>query len=483
MSETRKTASLNDKSHRVSGWFLTCYILLTLITIGGLTTSLVFSHSLLSNIDSLIKVDDALTYKLKRLSHMARLMRSSAFNVFDLGLTETPEAKIESVDINYQMYQEVSQQLMVALDRDELPSDHEVRTAFLATNEAMDALQKEVKLALAHVTAKQDGVRDLVQQTYEKAGIAASRVQNLEEQILVYQEVIHRERESKAKELRTIEIYYALVLIVIAIVIASIGFLIWRKQRHQDELISMQRAVLVNSSKMSALGEMAGGIAHEINNPLGTITTRARHIKMLLSKEPSDREKAMEFATIIEDTGFRIAQIVQGMRTFSRNADKDPFNRVEVNALVQDTLSLCSERFKSHGVDLIFEVEGSALEVSCRQSQISQVLLNLLNNAHDAIFNLEKKWIRIAVTDLGDHVAIGIIDSGNGIPENVLEKIFNPFFTTKEIGKGTGLGLSISKGIVDDHGGKIFIDTSCPYTKFVVELPKDHPATVARNVA
>jgi C4-dicarboxylate-specific signal transduction histidine kinase len=483
MSETRKISDPIDKSNRVSGWFLACYILLTLITIGGLTTSLFFSHNLLSNIDSLIKADDALTYKLKRLFHMARLMRSSAINVLDMDLAEILESKSESMDINYQMYQEVSQQLRAALDQDGLPSDHDVRNAFAATNEAMNSLQREVKSILTNVASDRHSTQKLVKQVYETAGIAASRVQNLEEQILAYQESTHRERESKAKELRKIEVYSALIIIAVATIIASVGYLIWRKQRQQDELISMQRAVLINSSKMSALGEMAGGIAHEINNPLGTITTRARHIKMLLKKEPIDREKAVEFASIIEDTGYRIAQIVQGMRTFSRNADKDPFNVAEVNVLVQETLSLCSEKFKNHGIDLIFEVGGPSLEVSCRQSQISQVLLNLLNNAHDAILGLEKKWIRIVVEDLGERVAIGIVDSGKGVPDAVREKIFNPFFTTKDIGKGTGLGLSISKGIVDDHGGKIFVEASCPNTKFVVELPKDHPTSVTPTAA
>jgi signal transduction histidine kinase len=103
--------------------------------------------------------------------------------------------------------------------------------------------------------------------------------------------------------------------------------------------------------------------------------------------------------------------------------------------------------------------------------QIAQVLLNLIRNSCDAIERGAEKWIRIAVTRLPDSIEISVSDSGRGIPENVREKIFQPFFTTKEVGRGTGLGLSVSKGIVEAHGGTITLDTKSTHTRFVVTLP------------
>ncbi len=104
--------------------------------------------------------------------------------------------------------------------------------------------------------------------------------------------------------------------------------------------------------------------------------------------------------------------------------------------------------------------------------QIGQVILNLLNNAHDALEHLPEKWIHLSVREEGDYYFLRITDSGNGIPLDLRQKIMMPFFTTKEIGKGTGLGLSVSKSIVILHHGQLYIDTQSPYTCFVMGLPK-----------
>jgi signal transduction histidine kinase len=110
--------------------------------------------------------------------------------------------------------------------------------------------------------------------------------------------------------------------------------------------------------------------------------------------------------------------------------------------------------------------------VDCSATQITQVLINLVNNAHDAIKNLKEKWIEIAVNDSDHYVEISITDSGPGIPAGIKEKIMQPFFTTKAVGQGTGLGLSLSKSIIDSHKGFLLIDDNCPHTKFTILLPK-----------
>jgi C4-dicarboxylate-specific signal transduction histidine kinase len=126
----------------------------------------------------------------------------------------------------------------------------------------------------------------------------------------------------------------------------------------------------------------------------------------------------------------------------------------------------------SHGVVLEVGIISDSLEIECRDIEISQVLLNLLNNAYDAVTDKEDKWVRIDVKETESAAIITVTDSGPGIPENIRNKITQPFFTTKELGKGTGLGLSISLGIVGAHQGNLTLDTHSSHTCFVVTLPK-----------
>jgi signal transduction histidine kinase len=116
------------------------------------------------------------------------------------------------------------------------------------------------------------------------------------------------------------------------------------------------------------------------------------------------------------------------------------------------------------------------LTIECRPTEISQILLNLLNNAFDAVFSLSEKWVELQVEELPDEIRIQVTDSGSGISKGIREKLMQPFFTTKEPGKGTGLGLSISNRIALKHHGKIYLDESCKNTRFVLVLPKRQPA-------
>lgn len=144
-----------------------------------------------------------------------------------------------------------------------------------------------------------------------------------------------------------------------------------------------------------------------------------------------------------------------------------------VNAIIEETLSLCREKFYNHGIQITVNIELElTYMVECRSVEISQVFLNLLNNSHDAILDLNEKWIKIDVKDSGEYVEVSITDSGSGIPKEIQDKMMQPFFTTKEVGKGTGLGLSISRGIIDSHQGKMYIDPNNKNTCFIIKLPK-----------
>jgi C4-dicarboxylate-specific signal transduction histidine kinase/integral membrane sensor domain MASE1 len=228
---------------------------------------------------------------------------------------------------------------------------------------------------------------------------------------------------------------------------------------------------LIHSSKMASLGEMASGVAHEINNPLAIIGAKVYRISQILSKESMTSEPLTRELDEIGKTVRRIANIIKGLKTFSRNGDDDPLISCQLSTVIDDTLYVCSERFKNMGIELLLDqVPDQAVYI--RPTQISQVLLNLLNNAYDAIVNLDKKWIRISYTLLKDGMlAVSVSDSGVKIPDEVAERIMQPFFTTKEIGKGTGIGLSISKGIMQSHGGDLRLDRAADHTTFIFTVP------------
>ncbi|CAM5998652.1 unnamed protein product [Sphagnum balticum] len=243
-------------------------------------------------------------------------------------------------------------------------------------------------------------------------------------------------------------------------------------QIKEMELAAKNRETqLVSSSKMSSLGEMAGGIAHEINNPLAIIVGQLDRMHGLMENTEIDRNLFKELIRKTEATAFRISKIIKGLRSFSRNSENDPMNQVKVSQLVEDTLELCRERFKAHDIELKVSVADD-LVIECRATQICQILMNLLNNAHDAVTGLEERWVELSVAAEGSkNIRFSVTDSGNGISPEVVNKLMQPFFTTKEVGKGTGLGLSISKGISEDHHGTLTYDEKSLHTAFVLKLP------------
>ncbi|MES2802630.1 MAG: ATP-binding protein [Bdellovibrionota bacterium] len=243
------------------------------------------------------------------------------------------------------------------------------------------------------------------------------------------------------------------------------------KQLEALKLLEEQRASATYSSKMATLGEMAGGIAHEINTPLAAIILRAEMIELHnASFEKPDAEIA-DHATSILGTGQRIAQIVKNLKGFSRNATNDPSNTFSVRDLVESTVSLCREKLKLNGISIEVEEPNLDLVVYGQVIQLSQALLNLLNNACDSIANIDSKWIRIQVSRFDEYLEISVTDCGKGILPEIAKKIFEPFFTTKDVGQGTGLGLSISHTILKSQGGELFYNDRNANTCFVMRLP------------
>lgn len=250
-----------------------------------------------------------------------------------------------------------------------------------------------------------------------------------------------------------------------------------------EKTILEQQIRAAGASKMAALGEMAAGIAHEINNPLAIITGHVQQLKDMVESNDLDKESMVEVADKVDQTALRISKIIRSLRFFARDGQEDPFEEASVREIVKDTLEFCRQRFLSHAIDLRVREISENLIVECRAVQIGQVLLNLLNNAHDAIESLPERWIELTVEDLGSQVKIAVVDSGAGIAASIRTRILEPFFTTKEMGKGTGLGLSISRGIMESHHGKLYLDADWPHTRFVMEIPKTQRPFMQQRVS
>jgi PAS domain S-box-containing protein len=238
--------------------------------------------------------------------------------------------------------------------------------------------------------------------------------------------------------------------------------------------LDQERAKAIANSKMASLGEMASGIAHEINNPLTIILNRANQLKARMVSPNFDPEWGYQELLKVEGTVERIAKIIRGLRAFSRNADNDPMISCELNSIIEETLELCREKFRLHGVTLRMKGLQHVLSLKCRPAQISQVLLNFFNNSFDAVVNSQEPWIELDACVRNQKICLRITDSGLGIPSHIADRMMDPFFSTKEVGRGTGLGLSISKGILEEHEGRVWLDREHSNTSFVIELPLEH---------
>lgn len=242
--------------------------------------------------------------------------------------------------------------------------------------------------------------------------------------------------------------------------------------KETERLLADNHTRLIASSKMSTLGIMAGGLAHEINSPLSAMKLNIELMSEMVESGRPDLASLGEIVQTLDRTVIRLTKIVRSLRAIGRDGKNDPFEKVRVDSIIEDAVELCQEKMRHHSISLSIGPVPPNTFVHCRSVQISQVLLNLLINAYDAIEGLEEKWIFMGIVDLGEFVELSVTDSGPGIPKSIREKIFVPFFTTKGVGKGTGLGLPICASIIEDHRGSITIDENCPNTRFVIKLPK-----------
>lgn len=268
-----------------------------------------------------------------------------------------------------------------------------------------------------------------------------------------------------------------------------------RLEIERDQLFAQQRRIeqsMVQQDKLAAIGQLAAGVAHELNNPLGFIYSNLNTLKVYMqtvqdfvysacSTAPELKNEAAtanlsflledSFALIEESlTGARRSRdIINNLRTFS-HPDDTSVTKVDLLELLASTIRIANTQIK-HNARLTLSTDIDSAFVDGNATQLSQVLLNLINNAYHAIHH-KQGLIAVSITQLGSWLTIKITDNGCGIETSMITHIFEPFFTTKDVGQGTGLGLSISRAIVEQHNGCLALEqTSAAGSVFVVSLP------------
>lgn len=239
------------------------------------------------------------------------------------------------------------------------------------------------------------------------------------------------------------------------------------EQVRVNEALERERSKSVQTMKLATLGEMAAGIAHEINNPLAIVEGSVRLIPKFLDNSEKLNSKLLAINKSVQ----RISTIVGGLKKFSRTAEMVPYRHHVLAQIISEAVLLVEPKSKRLGVQIRAECKSNSI-INCNEVEIEQVLINLIGNSIDAVGEKPDKWVNIELFDEGGFVILRVLDSGRGISKEILPRLFEPFFTTKRVGDGTGLGLSISKGILDDHGADIRVVPESPNTCFEVRFKK-----------
>jgi C4-dicarboxylate-specific signal transduction histidine kinase len=265
-----------------------------------------------------------------------------------------------------------------------------------------------------------------------------------------------------------------------SIIISCTALLI---QSHEVNLayLDEERTRLINTDKLATLGELSSSLAHELKNPLAVIISRGSLIVERLEIATPSREELDKGLSVILRTANRIEQTIKSIQALSRDSTRDNLTPIHLKVLLDDVSILLDHKIKAKDVDLRIVKYDPLWQVMGRESQLVQVLMNLISNAIDAIESMEEKWVEVEFLHNAHHFIIQIKDCGKGIPTEVAERIMSPFFTTKTTGKGTGLGLSISKRIMKDHHGDLVYIPNSGNTVFQMQFPSQSLYTPIRE--
>lgn len=242
--------------------------------------------------------------------------------------------------------------------------------------------------------------------------------------------------------------------------------------KSQQEVIN-ERAINEHLNRISSIGEMAAGLAHEINNPLAIVIGNLEILEMELNdKNVLDQDTK----TIIKkavNSASRITRIIKILRSLSVGSSEEGRKLTHIRTIVDDSLVLLQERILSNEIKLELKIAND-LHLFCDSIQIEQVLINLLNNACDALESqpeLNNKWIEVEAKSKENNIVINVSNNGTVITHDIIKKLFTPFFTTKPVGQGMGLGLVISRSIAVQHGGNLEASNNLGHTCFTLKIP------------
>jgi C4-dicarboxylate-specific signal transduction histidine kinase len=247
------------------------------------------------------------------------------------------------------------------------------------------------------------------------------------------------------------------------------------KERISDFRIIMaekERSIEAFRSKM--LGEMAGGLSHEINTPLGTITLCADLLSEIAYSKYSADEILIETIKDIKDATDGISDVIRSFKFFVRDDRNDQFVFYSLNDLISKIKNLFKIQMIKYSVDFRVEntIEDKKIILECNPTKIAQILSNLIKNSLDEVKSSDDVWIELYVKENKDYLIFLVRDSGAGIPKNIIQDIFTPLFTTKKVGEGSGIGLSICREFVREHGGTLQYLCENNVTCFEVKIPK-----------
>jgi two-component system sensor histidine kinase DctS len=232
-------------------------------------------------------------------------------------------------------------------------------------------------------------------------------------------------------------------------------------------------------ARLAALGEMAAGVALEINGPLAIVRRTSDQMERAVKSGRPDEVRLNAWLSTIDSMTQRMARAVRSLLLFAREDDSEELRLSSVREIIDHAAALCHGRFLHHGVVLQVAAIDPALTFECQPAHMTEALINLLNNAFVAALSSPEAWVNVHCSSDATHVEIAISDSGDGVDQALRDKIMRPFFTTKPVGEGMGLGLSIAFGIVSRHHGQLWLDETSPRTRFVLRVPRTQSALQA----
>ena len=253
----------------------------------------------------------------------------------------------------------------------------------------------------------------------------------------------------------------------IALKLVGLNFDISEKQ--------MMQKILIEQSKLAHLGQITSELAHEVNNPLSIIVGKANLLKTRIQNQNFDKEKILNDIQSIEKNSERISKIIRSLNTFSRNSIHDPFEKISILKIFDEAFEITKEKFKKNMIDFSIIIDEKITYdslIEARESEILQVLINLLNNSYDAVKNIETKWIKINILEAATYYEVSVMDSGPQIQSEISSQMMRPFYTTKHVGMGTGLGLSLALQIITSHNGTLVYNAKNKNTEFILKINK-----------